>query len=133
MNATAEEKRLNFLKGEVPAFESRLTAIKSELESLRKQRDTLKGEIESDKALHNKDVDEKRALIRAENSSLAEGRLKLDADKKEFENILREFKQERLSFDREMQTAKDMKADAQKALDRAGQFFVAVRNLANGL
>lgn len=133
MNMTAEEKRLNFLKSEVPAFESRLTAIKAELESLRKQRDTLKTEIEQDKALHNKDVDEKRGLIRSENAALSESRLKLEADKKEFEGILQTFKSERVSLDREMQEALDMKSDAQKAMDRAGQFFVAVRNLAQGL
>lgn len=125
---TAEEAKTKFLKNEITAFEGRLAHIKSSVESLVKQKDALESQIEEIKVRHNKEVEEKHNIFRAASASLDQAKSKFEEDKKEFEAILNAFRKEKTAFEQEKQTILDMKADAQKTMDRVGAFIVSVRN-----
>lgn len=133
MSPTTEEAKTKYLKNEISAFESRLTSVKSDIDSLRKQKEKLVSEIEEMKARHNKDVEDKYMAVRSASALVDQERQKFESDKKEFEEILIKFKQEKSGFEREKQTVQDMKVDAQKTIDRVGTFIRLVRDEASKL
>lgn len=130
---TTEESKVKYLKNEITAFESRLAGVKSDLDSLKKQKESLMKDIEEAKARHNRDVEEKHTAIRQSTVLVDASRTKLETDKKEFEGILKTFQQEKAALGREKQEALDMKANAQKDLERVGVFIRLVRDGASKL
>lgn len=131
MNESKTEATLQSVKAlqhEISAWEGRLASVRSEVDSLKKQKESLAIEIESIKERSNKEVEEKVSTARKANALLVEERKKLDADKAEFINAMQQFKQEKNSLEREKQITLDVKADAQKTLDRVGEFIRLVRD-----
>lgn len=109
-------------------LEEKVSSMKAELEDLVQKRDALKSAVEAIQLRSNQEVDKKHLEARTAMDKVYEERAKLDADKREFEGILSEFKKEKASFEREKQVALDMKENARVSIEQVGRFIRIMRD-----
>lgn len=131
MNASKTDATLASVKqlqNEISAWENRLAEVHSKVEGLRKTKDSLEKEIEEKMNRCNQEIEKKYMDARKYAAEVEESRKRLITDKEEFQNIITQFKQERNTLEREKQSALDMKNDAQKQLNKCGEFIRMVRD-----
>lgn len=121
------------MQGEIRAWENRLETVRSDVDALNRQKEALKKQVEDTREALKYEVETKLLDVRKRGDAVAEERAKLDADKKEFQAILLDFKKEKLAFDRAKSDVDSKKAEYENMMTRITAFVRMVRQGAESL
>ena len=124
---------LKDLSVEVKQWQSRVDHAKSENDRLTNLNEELKKESNSIRSSATQHAEKERATTRQEMNKLSELKMTLDLQKSEFEKVLADFKQQKLSADKERETLANLKAEYAKMNERVSQFMLLVRREAERL
>lgn len=121
------------LEIEVRQWQGRVEFAKGENDRLTRQTAALKQEAENIRSVMEQDALKTRQELKAAQNKLNEAKAAHESQRAEFEATLTAFKQERNAFEREKQTALDMKTNYGKMSEKVAAFIRIVRQEAERL
>lgn len=130
--ATVAAQSLKTIGNEITVWENRLEFAKTEVEKNTRTRDALQAEIDKKTADFAAYISQRDAENKKMHTDILADRDKLNADKAEFQDILKQHQQEKASLAEEKRDFESQKLKHAGTIDNVQQFITAVKR-ASGL
>lgn len=126
-------KRVKDMGNDISAWQSRLAGLKSDVENLRFVKEQSEKDIHTMQNAATQDIAQRLLKARQEQSIVDESRNKLESDKKDFAELLKDFQKDKNAVERMKSDLEGAKNEYLTRTEKMRAFITLVKREAEGL